>query len=331
MKKVVLSCFSVVGLALFLMTSTVTFSGCDSLLGVGDTIRDTVSVEKLSVPTIDSVVVLEGAESAEIHFSGSHVIKENFRGYFLLSSNSSTATVIEKDSVIDSKAWTGTRSFTVTIERDGKQTFWIAAYNKANDRGQPVPAHLYGRLNKEGTISRFTVNSTDDGLDVDGVPELKTVEDGIRADGNPVMYATNSGADFIVEEPSNTPGSLCITPIGGAVIFKSNATDIYTKAEINDIYEKSYEKEITSLSSYDIDVFARGKSIRSIPEASAKIYSIQEDDYFIVITSAKNVARVKVEATNGKVDATNGKVDATLIVYQDSGRNAGELLYKKAL
>lgn len=324
MNKVVASCVSVFGFALIMATSTVTFSGCDSLLAVGDTIRDTVSVEKLSVPTIDSVVVLEGAESAEIHFSGSHVLKENFRGYFLLSSNSASATIIEKDSVIDSKAWTGTRSFTVPIKRDGMQTFWIAAYNKGNDRGQPVPAHLYGRLNKEGTISRFTVNSTDDGLDVDGVPEIKTVEDGIRADGNPVMYATNSGADFIVEEPTSTPGSLCITPIGGAVVFKSNATDIYTKAEINDIYEKSYQKDITSLSSYDIDVFAQGKSIRSTPEASGAIYSIKKNDYFIVITSAKNVARVKVEATSGKANAT-------LVIYQDSGRNAGELLYKKAL
>ena len=108
-----------------------------------------------------------------------------------------------------------------------------------HDRSQAVPAFVFGRESSTASVYRFTVNSTSDGIDVDGTPEVKNVEEGIRAEANPVKYATNSGCDIIVEEPASAPGNLCITPIGGAVIFKSDETRS-SKAQINDIYNKSF-------------------------------------------------------------------------------------------
>lgn len=319
--KYILSSISFLIVVFFMTTSTVTLTGCSEVLGVGDTVRDTVSLEKLSVPTIDSVEVLAGGESAKIHFSGSFVAKEKFCGFYLLSDNVEGATVVAKDSVAAAEAWTGSRSFTVPISRDGIQTFWIASYNKSGDRSQAVPAFVFGRESSTASVYRFTVNSTSDGIDVDGTPEVKNVEEGIRAEANPVKYATNSGCDIIVEEPASAPGNLCITPIGGAVIFKSDETQIFSKAQINDIYNKSFGDTATSLSTYgNIRIYAQGRSVRD----ANGLYTLKAGDHFIVITSAKNVARIKVEATYGKDSAT-------LIVYQDSGRNAGEPLYKKSI
>jgi len=319
--KYLLSFVPVSVFVFFLATSTVTLTGCGALLGVGDTVKDTVSLEKLSVPTVDSVEVLAGGDSAKIHITGSHVSKENFCGYYLLSDNVSNATIVQKDSLSKGDAWTGHTSFTVPIKRDGIQTFWISAYNKSADRSQAIPAFVFGRNSASGTVSRFTLNSTNDGLDVDGKPEVKSVEDGIRDDANPVKYATNSGCDFIIEEIKSNAGNLCITPIGGAVMFLANETVIYTKSQLSDIYAKSYKDTATTLSNYNnIKVFAQGRSIRE----GTSLYPIKAGDYFILITSAKNVARIKVESTSG---ATSAK----FIIYQDSGRNAGEPLYKKAL
>jgi|GEM_PF-3115770 len=319
--KYILSSISFLIVVFFMTTSTVTLTGCSEVLGVGDTVRDTVSLEKLSVPTVDSVEVLPGGESAKIHISGSFVAKEKFCGFYLLSDNVENATVIDKDSVSDGKTWNKSSFFTVQISRDGVQTFWIASYNKSGDRSQAVPAFVFGRDASTETVYRFTVNSTSDGIDVDGVPDVKDVEEGIRAEANPVQYATNSGCDIIVEEIISAPGNLCITPIGGAVIFKSDETQIFSKAQINDIYNKSFGDTATSLSTYgNIRIYAQGRSVRD----ANGLYTLKAGDHFIVITSAKNVARIKVEATSGKDSAT-------LIVYQDSGRNAGEPLYKKSI
>lgn len=319
--KYLLSSLSFLIVLFFVTASTVTFTGCD-ILDSGDT-PDTVRIEKLGVPTIDSVEVLAGGDSAKIHFSGSYVKSEDFCGFYLLNGSSPEAQIVQKDSLVDDEPWTGSSSFTVPISRDGMQTFWIAAYKRNYDRSQAVPAYVYGREQKSGTIYEFTLTptkSTNDGIDVDGTPEIKTLEEGIRAVDNPVKYATNTGCDIIVEEPISAPGSLCITPIGGAVIFKSDANTIYTKAQIADIYAKSYKNETTSLTDYGITVFAMGKSVRN----GDAIYSLAQNDHFIVITSSKNVARVKISALSGATSAT-------LLVYQDSGRNAGEPLYKKAL
>lgn len=319
--KYILSSISFLIVVFFMTTSTVTLTGCSEVLGVGDTVRDTVSLEKLSVPTVDSVEVLPGGDSAKIHISGSFVAKEKFCGFYLLSDNVENATVIDKDSVSDGKTWNKSSFFTVQISRDGVQTFWIASYNKSGDRSQAVPAFVFGRDASTEPVSRFTVNSTSDGIDVDGVPDVKDVEEGIRAEANPVQYATNSGCDIIVEEIISAPGNLCITPIGGAVIFKSNETQIFSKTDIKDIYNKSFGDTATTLSNYEgIRVYAQGRSVRD----GSGLYQLKAGDHFIVITSAKNVARIKVEATSGKESAT-------LIVYQDSGRNAGEPLYKKSI
>jgi len=318
--KYILSSISFLIVVFFMTTSTVTLTGCSDVLGVGDTVRDTVSLEKLSVPTIDSVQVLAGGDSAKIHFSGSFVAKEKFCGFYLLNNNVENATVVAKDSVAAASAWTGRSSFTVGISRDGIQTFWIASYNKSGDRSQAVPAFVFGRESSGASVYRFTTNSTKDGIDVDGVPEVKDIEEGIRAEANPVKYATNTGCDVLVEEPISAPGNLCITPIGGAVIFISNETQIFSKAQINDIYNKSFGDTATTLSEYGIRVYAQGRSVRD----ANGMYTLKTGDHFIVITSAKNVARIKVEAAN-----TN--VSAALIIYQDSGRNAGEPLYKKSI
>lgn len=323
--KYLISSLSFFVVLFFLAASSVTFTGCD-ILDTGDT-PDTVKIEKLGVPTIDSVQVLAGGDSAKIHFSGSYVKSEDFCGFYLLDGYTATATIVKKDSLVNDAPWTGKSSFTVSILRDGMQTFWIAAYKKNYDRSQAVPAYVYGRNQTAGTISEFTTltvpKSTNDGIDVDGTPEIKSLEAGIRDDVNPVQYATNTGCDLIVEEPVSAPNTLCITPIGGAVIFKSDASKIFTKAQIADIYTKSYNAETTDLTAtYGITAFAKGKSVR----VGASIYSLAANDYFIVITSSKNVARVKVSAVTSAAPLT-----ATLLVYQDSGRNAGELLYKKAL
>ncbi|MBN1603280.1 MAG: hypothetical protein JW915_16850 [Chitinispirillaceae bacterium] len=305
----------------FIATSTVTLTGCSEILSPGDTVRlrDTISVEKLSVPTIDSVVVLAGGKSATIHFSGSHVKDEDFTGYYRLTTKDTlTAVVADSVKLSDAKAWTGQSSFTVPISRDGVQTFWIASFNKKGKFSQPVPAFVFGRDQKPGQVFEFTVGSTNDGIDVDGTPEVKTVEDGIRADANPVKYATNTGCDIIVEEPTTAPNTLCITPIGGAVIFLANDSMIYTRAQINAIYDAGYVDTAVVQTTYGIKTFSQGRSIRDV----GGLYSIKAEDYFIVITSAKNVARIKVSAVDGGTSAT-------LVVYQDSGRNAGELLYKK--
>jgi len=305
----------------FIATSTVTLTGCSEILSPGDTVklRDTISIEKLSVPTIDSVVVLAGGKTAQIHFSGSHVRSEDFTGYYRLTTKDTlTAVVADSVKLADGTAWTGISSFTVPISRDGIQTFWIASYNKKGKFSQPVPAFVFGRDQNSGQVFEFTANSTNDGIDVDGIPAVKTVEDSIRVPGNPVKYATNTGCDIIVEEPSTAPNTLCITPIGGAVIFKASDTAIYTRAQIDQIYDDSYTVAEKALTTYGINVFAQGRSIRT----GDVIYSIQPGDYFIVITSAKNVARIKVSAVDGGTSAT-------LVVYQDSGRNTGELLYKK--
>ncbi len=317
--KYILSLVSFLIVFFFMTTSTVTLTGCSDVLGVGDTVRDTVSLEKLSVPTVDSVEVLAGGDSAKIHFSGSFVEDEKFRGFYRLDVNGGNVTVIDSFSVPDVKHWTGSKSFTVPISRDGIQTFWIASYNKSGKPSQAVPAFVFGRDMSSASVSRFTVNSTSDGIDVDGVPEVKDVEEGIRAEGA-VKYATNSGCDMIVEELISAPGNLCITPIGGAVIFKSDETQIFSKDQIKDIYTKSFKDTATVFSSYgNIRVYAQGRSVRD----GSGLYQLKAGDHFIVITSAKNVARVLVQATDGNKSAT-------LVVYQDSGRNAGEPLYKKA-
>ena len=203
--KYILSSISFLIVVFFMTTSTVTLTGCSEVLGVGDTVRDTVSLEKLSVPTIDSVEVLAGGESAKIHFSGSFVAKEKFCGFYLLSDNVEGATVVAKDSVAAAEAWTGSRSFTVPISRDGIQTFWIASYNKSGDRSQAVPAFVFGRESSTASVYRFTVNSTSDGID-GMVIEVKMLKKGfvqlIR------QYATNSGCD-IPEEPASAP-EICV-------------------------------------------------------------------------------------------------------------------------
>lgn len=304
----------------FIATSTVTLTGCSNLLGVGDTVKDTVSIEKLSVPTVDSVEVLAGGKTAKIHLQGSHVNSENFCGYYLLSGNVTNATIVQKDSLSNGDAWTGTTSFTVPIKRDSIQIFWISAYNKKADRSQAVPALVFGRVSTNGTVSAFTFNSNQDGLDVDGAPAVKDVEDSIRATDNPVKYATNTGCDLIVERLKVDTTKRCITPIGGAVVFLANDTAIYTRSQLSDIYEKSYQDTLTTLSTYNnIRVFAQGHSVRD----GSGLYQLKDGDYFIVITSAKNVARIKVQSATGS--------GTTLVIYQDSGRNAGEPLYKKVL
>lgn len=319
--KYALSVISFVIVALFMATSTVTMTGCSEVLGVGDTIRDTVSLEKLSVPTVDSVEVLAGGDSAKIHYSGSFVAKEKFCGVYLLSGNTTAAAVVAKDSVSDGGVtWNSKGAFKVKIVRDGAQSFWIAAFNKSQDRSQAVPAIVYGRVIAGAIVSRFTVPVTgNDGIDVDGVPAVKNVESGIRADANPVKYATNTGADMIVEQITST-GTLCITPIGGAVIFKTDSTKIFTKAQIDAIYTQSYNKDSITLATYGIKTFAQGLSVRD----AAVLHPLAVGEFYIVITSAKNIARVRVETVTGATSAT-------LKIYQDSGRNAGEPLYKKAL
>lgn len=309
----------------FIATSTVTLTGCSEILSPGDTItlKDTVSVAKLSVPTIDSVVVLAGGKTAKIHFSGSHVKSEDFTGYYRLTTKDTlTAVVADSVKLADGAAWTGRSSFTVPIIRDGVQTFWIASYNKKGKFSQPVPAFVFGRDMANGVVSRFTdigAGSVTDGIDVDGTPEVKTVENDIRVDANPVKYATNSGCDIIVEQ-IGASGTLCITPIGGAVVFKANDTAMYTKAQISQIYQAGYVDTVVAQTAHGIKTFSKGRSVRD----AAGLYAIQQADYFIVITSAKNVARIKVESVAAAA------ASATLVVYQDSGRNAGELLYKKA-
>jgi hypothetical protein len=319
--ETLLHSLSVVRFCFFYRYFNVTLTGCSEILSPGDTVtlRDTISVEKLSVPTIDSVVVLAGGKTAQIHFSGSHVRSEDFTGYYRLTTKD-TLTAVVADSVIlaDGAAWTGRSSFTVPISRDGVQTFWIASYNKKGKFSQPVPAFVFGRDMASGAVNRFTLGSVSDGIDVDGTPEVKTVEDGIRADANPVQYATNSGCDIIVEQIGGS-GTLCITPIGGAVVFKATDTAIYTKAQISQIYQTGYVDTVVAQPAVGITTFSKGRSVRD----AAGLYAIQPADYFIVITSAKNVARIKVESVAAAA------ASATLVVYQDSGRNAGELLYKK--
>ncbi len=318
--KYVLSAISFLTVVFFMATSTVTMTGCSDVLSVGATIRDTVKLEKLSVPTVDSVEVLAGGDSAKIHYTGSFVDKEKFCGVYLLSGNVASPTVVKKDSLSDGSAWTGSSKFTVTISRDGNQSFWIASYNKSGDRSQAVPALLYGRYVSSGSVARFTVGSTGDGIDVDGIPQVKSVEDEIRADTNPVKYATNSGCDLIIEQIGGS-GTLCITPIGGAVIFKADTAAIFTKAQIADIYSKSYSQETTTLATYGITTFAQGRSVRD----ATVLHPLEAGEFYIVITSAQNIARVRVEAVAAAA------ASATLKIYQDSGRNAGEPLYKKAL
>ena len=96
--------------------------------GVGDTVRDTVSLEKLSVPTIDSVEVLAGGESQRSIFR-QFCGKEKFCGFYLLAIMlKAPLSLLKIRLLLQGLDRQNPLLFHI---RDGIQTFWIASYNKS--------------------------------------------------------------------------------------------------------------------------------------------------------------------------------------------------------
>jgi len=313
----------------FLASTTLT--SCDDPLSSGDTLTDTVRIGKLSRPDVDSIVVAPGGMSADIYFNGSYVKGEDFGGYYLLDGPGAGATVLDTITK-DDEEYTGTDKFTVEIsDWDTKQTWYVAAFVEGkSDAGASAEATFYPRLADEGnTITKFSMSgSSDDGIDVDGTPPLiKTVEDELR-EFDPLKYATNTGTDLIFEDAVES-GAAIITPIGGAVVLKADATTLFTRAELNKIYNDSYQNEETAVTIDGTEylVFAKGKSPRTA--IGTDIFEeLAAGDHYIVITAAKNVARIHIDALQGNASDVLQSVEIT--VYQPHPLNRGEPVYKKA-
>ncbi len=321
-------------IALSLATVT-TFTGCEDVIGTSDT----VSLENLGVPYIDSVEVLS-ATSAKIHIYGSFQDSEDFEGFAILKGRATgekTDTGLVLDTIVipdddanwtdktGKKGWTGKLTHTVDIaDLDVDQTWYVSAFDDKRKMGQSIPAHFFGRVSTDDQVIKeyysMSLSADTTGLDLDNEPMRKVVEDGIHLGSNKAQYATNTGADIIIEARKyDTPTSgLALTPVGGAVLFKVEASTQLTETEVADIYNASYKNEITeNAAESGFITFAKGKSIRETMTSGT--YQLLVGDEFFVITSALDVARLKVTS----ITAAANNYDITFDVTKDSGKNGG--------
>ncbi len=305
------------------LISVSTFTGCDDVIG-----SDTVSIKKLGVPAIDSIELLS-TTSAKIHVSGSYVRTEDFAGFVVFNQkpaegeDSINASITAAhDSVVSSGDTTGIieRAIAVTInDIDVDQDWYVSSFDKKDRISQPVKATFYSRVSGDAAVNKYNRTTTvvtaqvGTGLDVDmETVASKSVEGTIHTKGN-TAYATNTGADVIIE--GTVAGGIGLTPIGGAVVFKVAASTQLTEPQVEAIYEASYKNEITeNPAGTTFLAFAKGKSVRAT-KTSVPLYDLVAGDEFFVISSSYDVARLVV--------TTIGANAVTFTARKDSGKNAG--------